>query len=260
MSDGEKFAYDLALHSSALKPKYIAVPSVNAKRSLPTTRNTSKVPAPAPNGVTNGLVSARMLTPKEVFAMRNSGTPIPGSKNTKTDYISSIVGFYPQQLGMVTSVQIAGNLDTVQPYVLKSAASHKLSPELINGIIVRESKGLQNAVSPSGALGISQETYGIYGSNQAAKVFGSTINPFDAQAAIDRQATLLSQLSKKYDGNVDKILAAYNQGEPIVNTAINTYGENWLNNIPAEGQTYVSSIRNIMSGTQTIPGYFGTRR
>ncbi|MFL6676160.1 MAG: transglycosylase SLT domain-containing protein [Massilia sp.] len=213
---------------------------------------------PALGGVTSGLINALKMSPAQVFAARNSGTPIPGKSYTKTDHIAAVVGYNPAQLGMVTPSNIASNLNLVQNYVQNAANAHSVSTDLINAVITRESKGLQNAVSATGALGIAQLTYSIYGSSGAVKAFGSAINPFNAQQAIDRQAALLSQLSKHYNGNVSYTLGAYNQGQGKVDDAIADYGSDWLKHLNSEAQTYVKTISDILAGKSNIPGYFGT--
>jgi soluble lytic murein transglycosylase-like protein len=148
-------------------------------------------------------------------------------------------------------------LDLVQPFVRTAVEDYDVSGHLLNAIIVNESKGMQNAVSPTGALGISQLTYGIYGSSAAVKAFGSAINPFVPEQAIDRQAALLSQLSDYYGGDQDKIVAAYNQGQGVVDASIKKYGADWAQHIPQEGQNYIVRINQILSGSHKIPGYFG---
>jgi soluble lytic murein transglycosylase-like protein len=197
------------------------------------------------------------LTPAEVYKIRKSGTPIPGTARTKTDAIESYAGFNRKLFGALGSNEIAANLDRLQPYVALAAKESKISPDLINAILTQESKGVQNAISGTGALGASQLTYWIYG---PSKALGDAINPFDPAVAISRQAEYLSQLSMHYSGDLDKTVAAYNQGQPPVDKAIKKFGSQWLSHIDPEGKNYVTQVNNILRGGREIPGYFGTRR
>ena len=171
---------------------------------------------------------------------------------------AALAGFDRSQFGKVGASDISANLDLIKGYVQDASQNHEVSSDLLNSIIVIESKGMQNAVSPTGALGISQLTYGIYGSNSAIKAFGDAINPFNPEQAIDRQGALLSQLSDHYDGDTAKIAAAYNQGQSVVDSAIKKYGTEWSQRIPTEGQNYITKVNQVLSGSRNIPGYFGT--
>ncbi|AKU20338.1 DUF4214 domain-containing protein [Massilia sp. NR 4-1] len=207
-------------------------------------------------GLTNGMVRLRSLDPAEVKKIRNSGTPIPGKSYTQTDFIQEQAGFYRERMGALKPEHIARNLDLLQGHVTRASQNRDVDASLLNAILVLESKGMQNAVSGSGALGGAQLTSWIYDKTS----HWEAVNPFDASTAIDRQAQYLAMLSKAYKGNVDKMVAAYNQGEPDVNSAIKLYGSDWKGHIRLEGQNYIKSISAIMNGDRNIPGYFGTKR
>jgi soluble lytic murein transglycosylase-like protein len=211
-------------------------------------------------GFTNGLVRLRKLSAAEVYKLRNSGTPIPKKTYTKTDRIEELAGFDRARFSALGPQQISANLDLLQARVTTAADANKVPKDLINAIITLESKGMQNAVSGTGALGSSQMTYSLYASDSAAAAYGGKINPFDAGQAIDRQAKHLAHLLKVYKGDVDKVVAAYNQGEGVVNSAIMDYGKEWASQIPAEGKNYIVKIREILAGSKGIPGYFKTPR
>jgi hypothetical protein len=94
------------------------------------------------------------------------------------------------------------------------------------------------ARSPAGAEGIAQfmpGTAGAYGLR----------NPFDAVAAIDAQAHLMSDLLKQFDGKVALALAGYNAGAG----AVEQYG-----GVPpyAETRAYVSKILGLLGGAGEI--------
>jgi hypothetical protein len=95
------------------------------------------------------------------------------------------------------------------------------------------------AQSPAGAQGIAQFMPGT------AQAYGLA-NPFDASAAIDAQAHLMSDLLKRFDGNVSLALAGYNAGAG----AVEHYG-----GIPpyAETRAYVAKILGLLGGAGELP-------
>lgn len=208
-------------------------------------------------GITNGLRKLQAMYPSQVYKLRNSGTPIPDSKLTKPDAIEAAAGSNRKLFYALGPHEISANLDRLQQYISPTAKANDVDVDLINAIITRESKGMQNAISGTGALGTSQLTFWIYGESKA---LGGAINPFDPSVAIERQAEYLSQLSTHYNDDFDKTVAAYNQRQTPVDKAIKNYGNQWINHINAEGRDYVGYIKNIMRGDMKIPGYFGTNR
>jgi soluble lytic murein transglycosylase-like protein len=90
------------------------------------------------------------------------------------------------------------------------------------------------AVSPAGAQGIAQFMPGT------AALYGLE-NPFDAPAAIDAQAHLMSDLLHQFGGSVSLALAAYNAGAGAVAAC------NCVPSIP-ETQAYVARILGLMGG------------
>lgn len=81
---------------------------------------------------------------------------------------------------------------------------------------------------------------------EAARLAGV---PFDEQAYRTDPAynkvlgiAYLSELLRKYDGDVAKALAAYNAGPGRVDAAMKKHGDDWLNGVPAETQDYVQKI------------------
>jgi len=129
---------------------------------------------------------------------------------------------------------------------------------LINSVIAHESKGMWNAVSNTGALGVMQITADNYAPHNGVK-----FNPFDPEKSIMHGTKMLSFYIDKFGSNqlgIDKSLVAYNQGKGAVSRAIDKYKENWLENINEEGRNYIIKIHNIRNNGQKIPGYFGERR
>lgn len=117
--------------------------------------------------------------------------------------------------------------------VTDSSQKYNLSPELIMAVIRQESGCNPNATSHCGAGGLMQLM------PETARDLGVT-NRYDVRQNIDGGCKYLRELSDRYDGNIDKTLAAYNAGPANVDK----YG-----GIPPfeETQNYVESIKSHMN-------------
>jgi len=127
------------------------------------------------------------------------------------------------------------------------------SPELVDLIqrqAMQESGGRQfdengNPITSSaGAVGIMQVMPDT--APEAARLAGL---PWDENAyRTDENYNMLlgiaymSEMLDRYDGDVEKALAAYNAGPGRLDEALVSNSENWLDNLPAETQNYVVSI------------------
>ncbi|MBU2591588.1 MAG: lytic transglycosylase domain-containing protein [Nitrospinota bacterium] len=97
---------------------------------------------------------------------------------------------------------------------IESVAREKnLDPRLVRAVIRVESDFNPNAISNRGAIGLMQLM------PDTARLM-SVNNPFDAMQNIEGGTTYLETLHRRYNGNIDYILAAYNAGE----TAVSQHG------------------------------------
>ncbi len=119
-----------------------------------------------------------------------------------------------------------------QPLVHHLAARYDLSPALIEAVVWQESRWRENAVSPAGARGLAQLMPGT------ARDLG--VNPDDPAANLEGGARYLRQQLDRFDGDLERALAAYNAGPGRVQQA---------GGIPRirETQTYVASIIGRLS-------------
>lgn len=114
------------------------------------------------------------------------------------------------------------------------ATAAGLDPGIFVNQIQRESGFNPRASSPAGAQGIAQFMPGTAAS--------MGVNPWDVNSALQGAATLDKQNLKKYGGDYQKALAAYNAGGGTVDSAVAHYGTNWLTHMPSETQQYVATI------------------
>jgi soluble lytic murein transglycosylase-like protein len=117
-----------------------------------------------------------------------------------------------------------------EAYVAKVAelsARYDLSPALIEAVVWQESRWRSDAVSPKGARGLAQLMPGT------ARYLG--VDPDDPFANLEGGARYLREQLNRFDGDLEKALAAYNAGPGRVERA---------NGIPRirETQNYVAAI------------------
>lgn len=94
--------------------------------------------------------------------------------------------------------------------------------------------------SKTGALGIMQLMPGT------AKALG--VDPYDAQQNLAGGLKFLGSLLKRYGGNVEEALAAYNWGPGNLDAAMKRHGGFSLDYLPKETRDYVSRIEGHMTG------------
>ena len=118
------------------------------------------------------------------------------------------------------------------------AARFDLSPALLEAVVWQESRWRANAVSPVGARGLAQLMPGT------AREMG--VNPDDPFANLEGGARYLREQLDRFDGDVEKALAAYNAGPGRVEAA---------GGIPRirETQLYVASIMGRLSSQFRSP-------
>ena len=122
--------------------------------------------------------------------------------------------------------------DGYKAKVAELAARFDLSPTLIEALVWQESRWRENAVSPVGARGLAQLMPGT------ARDLG--VDPDDPFANLEGGARYLREQLDRFDGDLEKALAAYNAGPGRVIRA---------GGIPRirETQLYVAAIMGRLS-------------
>ena len=132
-----------------------------------------------------------------------------------------------------------------QSYLQNAANNAGIDPALATSIINVEHNGQPwnpNAVSPTGAVGIPQfvkataQSYGL-----------SSKDRTDPYKSMDAAVAYMADLNKRYAGDPQKIAAAYNQGEPIVNRNLASNNNNLnIGKLPKEAQNYLAKLNTFI--------------
>lgn len=123
--------------------------------------------------------------------------------------------------------------------LVEVAKANELSPYLLEAVVWQESRWNPAARSRAGAIGLAQLMPGT------ARDLG--VNPNDPLQNLSGGARYLRQQLNRFDGNVEKALAAYNAGPGRVMTA------GGIPSIP-ETQAYVRAIVARLAANSTMEG------
>jgi soluble lytic murein transglycosylase-like protein len=102
--------------------------------------------------------------------------------------------------------------DDLRRKISRFAEEYNIDEELIRAVIQVESGWKSDAVSSKGARGLMQLM------PRTAEMLGVE-DPFDPEQNIEGGVKYLAQLTDKYEGDVEKALAAYNAGPRRVDSA-----------------------------------------
>jgi soluble lytic murein transglycosylase-like protein len=122
--------------------------------------------------------------------------------------------------------------------IAELSARFDLSPSLLEALVWQESRWRENAVSPVGARGLAQLMPGT------ARYLG--VNSEDPFQNLEGGARYLREQLDRFDGNLEKALAAYNAGPGRVERA------GGIPNI-RETQNYVAAIMGRLSNHARVP-------
>ncbi|MFB0612695.1 lytic transglycosylase domain-containing protein [Aurantiacibacter poecillastricola] len=156
-------------------------------------------------------------------------TPLPAPLG---EVPAEAISLVPEQAVADTAQHSSAVPDRYADYVAELAARFDLSPALIEAVVWQESRWREDAVSHAGARGLAQLMPGT------ARDLG--VDPDNPLANLEGGARYLREQLDRFDGDLEKALAAYNAGPGRV---IRSGG------IPRirETQVYVASIMGRLS-------------
>jgi hypothetical protein len=130
----------------------------------------------------------------------------PTARHGSTMSAHPAVSLFPSATLSGTAASPPDRLDKI---VREAAERHRVDPALVKAVISTESGWNPQAVSRKGAVGLMQlipETAQRYGGG----------NLYDPAQNVEAGTTYLRALLDRYNGDIDKSLAAYNAGEHLV--------------------------------------------
>ncbi len=138
----------------------------------------------------------------------------------------------------------AANREKIVQMIREVSARYNVDPALIRAVMQTESNWNSTAVSRKGALGLMQLVPGT------AQQLGVN-NAFDPKQNLDAGVRYLHTLLERYNGDLDKALAAYNAGPGAVDRA---------RGVPRYRETreYVHKVTNsyFQPGSNRLPRAF----
>ncbi|MBP3964211.1 lytic transglycosylase domain-containing protein [Paenibacillus lignilyticus] len=155
--------------------------------------------------------------------------------------LEALSGLVPliQSAAAQSTTDADSNPSEYDAYINAAASKYGIDPVLIKAVIHTESSYNPNAESSAGAKGLMQLMDGT------ARGLGVT-DSFDPQQNIEGGTKFLAYLMRKYDGNEQTVLAAYNAGPGRVDRAGIKSNEDFtamMSLLPHETQRYVAKVQ-----------------
>jgi len=171
----------------------------------------------------------------------------PVLKTAATGFVSRSTPSSFSRSSEMSAVELA-NREKITQMIREVSTRYRVDPALVRAVIQTESNWNSSAVSRKGALGLMQLGPGT------AQQLGVN-NAFDPQQNLDGGVRYLHMLLERYNGDLDRALAAYNAGPGAVDRA---------GGIPRyrETQNYVQKVTDsyFRPGSDRLPRAFEQRR
>ena len=198
------------------------------------------------------IVSYKDSNGKRVFINSEPVTAARPSKIPLLRTAATGVALRTTQMSFTTSPELSAaelaNRGKIEEMIREVSARYRVDPALVRAVMQTESNWNSSAVSRKGALGLMQLVPGT------AQQLGVN-NAFDPKQNLDGGVRYLHMLLERYNGDLDKALAAYNAGPGAVDRA---------GGIPQyrETRNYVQKVTDsyFRPGSDRLPRAFDERR
>jgi soluble lytic murein transglycosylase-like protein len=150
--------------------------------------------------------------------------------------------------GAYTGAALAPEVDG---WIVKYSQEYGVDPNIVRAVVMQESGGRQDVVSPAGAIG--------YGQLMLDTAKGLGVDPYDPEQNIKGTVMYLGQMRDRYGGNWDRALYAYNWGPGNMDAYLQTGKGLDGQPMPSETLNYVPGVRGRLSGAQqpAVAGGYG---
>ena len=198
------------------------------------------------------IVSYKDSDGKRVFINAEPVTPVRPAKIPLLKTAANGITPSTAQTSFAASPEMSAaeqaNREKIEEMIREVSARYRVDPALVRAVMQTESNWNSSAVSRKGALGLMQLVPGT------AQQLGVN-NAFDPKQNLDGGVRYLHMLLERYNGDLDKALAAYNAGPSAVDRA---------GGIPRYRETrdYVQKVTDsyFRPGSDRLPRAFDERR
>jgi soluble lytic murein transglycosylase-like protein len=199
------------------------------------------------------IVSYRDDGGKRVYINSNpTYVPRPVKLDVPKGFRSTGIALKTTQRSLAESLEMAAaeqaNREKIEQMIREVSDRYRVDPALVRAVIQTESNWNTSAISRKGARGLMQLVPGT------AQQLGVN-NAFDPQQNLDGGVRYLHSLLERYNGDLDKALAAYNAGPSAVDRA---------GGVPRYRETreYVQKVTDsyFRPGSDRLPRAFGSPR
>jgi soluble lytic murein transglycosylase-like protein len=198
------------------------------------------------------IVSYMDSNGKRVFV---NSEPAATPRQSRTPVLrTAATGLMPRtpQTSFAASFELSAvervNREKIEQMIREVSARYRVDPALVRAVMQTESNWKTSAISRKGALGLMQLEPGT------AQALGVN-NAFDPQQNLEGGVRYLHTLLERYNGDLDRALAAYNAGPGAVDRA---------GGIPRYRETreYVQKVTDsyFQPGSNRLPRAFEGRR
>jgi Rod binding domain-containing protein len=151
--------------------------------------------------IDTGLNNSREVQPVRNNASIRSASPVPIERNKRAESLSRVISKPRMKSDPV--------LEAYGDSIAAVSRKYNIDPRLVYSVIMTESNGRPDAVSPKGARGLMQLV-----DSTAAEM--GVANSLDPHQNIEGGTKYLRQLLDRFDGDLRLALAAYNAGPGAV--------------------------------------------
>lgn len=184
---------------------------------------------------------------KSLFKMGSGEDALPGvtdSANSAADYVKEKTGMDPRNAGKWLGEKAEALKNMFSGEASRLEKEHGLPEGLLTAQVAQESGWNPNAVSHAGAKGLMQIMPGT------ARDLGIHGSEFDPKKSLEAGAKYMGSLLKRYGGDVQKALTAYNWG-------MGNLEKKGMGNAPEEARNYAPQIIARMQASQRYSSQAG---